>query len=295
MLIKDFFELTTDEHLVVSAGVDWITLTGDSQSSKERVGAFAMEMLEEGMCQGQKLHRTARSGYQLSSVEGIQWGTGHSGWMVCLYGETARKHWLPFYAYSKNCSRVDLQCTIAYRHYEPRIVEKLYREALGGLSEEVASRMSFITSGQRGQTLYYGSRTSSQYGRVYDKWKQSKQSEQFDGCIRFEVEYKKPLSSRVAADLCRDLPDASGITGMVLNWFAHRGINGPAVYTSSDNELEVGRKETSLEAKLAWLKQSVRPTYRQLRLAGFQTEVDEAIGVTENIETINDEGAKEPL
>jgi len=290
--IKEFFSGTNLNHLVVMAGVDWITLTGETYASKMRVSAMATALLEDGLLMGQKLQRTSRNGYQLSSVDGLQWGTGNRGWMVCLSGQMARKHWLIFYAYSKNCTRLDLQATIAYRDYGPGIIEGLHKRAQELVGEPYAKHATIIQSGPRGDTLYYGSRTSSQFGRVYDKSKQSKLSEQFDNCIRFEVEYKKPLSGQIATWLCDKAPDEKGMTDKVLSWFFERGIEGPAIYSYSDNEPQMWRKESSLERKLSWLRTTVRPTYRQLKLAGFQVEADEALGATDDIQSIDNSDNK---
>jgi hypothetical protein len=254
---------------------------------------MAMALLEEGMATGQRLTKTSRNGYSISGVDGIQWGTGKQGWMVCLFGETARRYWLSFYAYCKNCSRLDLQATLAYRDYDAGIIPKMYEQGQIEIGEKFHDKATLILSQNRGSTLYIGSRTSSQFGRVYDKHAQSKLNPLFDKCIRFEVEYKKPRSTQMAAELCRELPTQAGITDLVLNWFDHRGVIPPQVYASSDNELEIGRNVTTNEKRLEWLRKVVRNTYHQLRLAGLQSEADDAIGVTADIMTIVSRETKE--
>lgn len=285
--IKEFFSRSEVDYLVTMAGVDWITLTGDTYASKKRIGAMATAMIDDGMTKGQKLQRTSRNGYQLSSVDGIQWGTGPRGWMICLSGDIARAHWLVFYAYSKNCTRLDLQTTIAYRGYDKPIVEELHRKALADIGIPYQKHATYIQSGPRGDTLYFGSRTSSQYGRVYDKGKQSKGDDRFCNSIRFEVEFKKPLSIQTATWLCNEAPDVKGITDKVLSWFFDRGIEGPQIYSYTDNEAQMSRQGGSIERKLAWLRTTVSSTYKQLKLAGFQAEADEALGATDGIQLSN--------
>jgi len=286
--IQEFFLETKSEYAVISSGVDWITITGDSQGSKERVAKMARDILDDGMLQGQRLVRTSRSGYTLTGVEGFQWGQGHKGWMCCLTGEKARKLWLPFYAVSKNCTRLDIQCTIAYADYDEESVSKIYTSARNANTAHWLQRVTLILNNHRGSTVYYGSRTSSQYGRIYDKYRHSKMNLEFDRCIRFEVEYKKPVSGYMAKELVRDLPDERGMASIVLSWFQHRGFATPEVGTTPYNEPQIGRKESSIERKLRWLAQSIRPTYQQLRMAGFQSEADEALGVTEDLATYSD-------
>jgi len=48
----------------------------------------------------------------------------------------------------------------------------------------------------------------------------------------------------------------------------------------------IGRRESSSEKRLRWLKKTVAPVYRQLKMAGLQTEADEAIGVLEDIDIL---------
>ena len=285
--IQALIESAPSEHVVVSAGVDWITCTGETWNSKERVGAMATALLDDGMLMGQKLFRQSRSGYHLSCIDGIQWGSGTRGWMVCLHGELARKHWMTFYVYAKNCSRIDVQTTVRYKNYHPGIIQDMYQSGQKEVGNKWLNHATLILNTKKGSTLYYGSRTSAQFGRIYDKAKRSNGEELFDNSIRFEVEYKKPLSGQVAAWLCDKSPDMAGITDHVLTWFSERGINCPRVFSTADNAIQFPKGGKGIEEKLAWLKKSIAPTYKQLVLAGYQTEADDALGVTEQAKNVD--------
>lgn len=285
--IEEFFSSTDYQHIVLNAGVDWLTVTGETMQSKERITAMAHAITDQAMEEGQKLFHSNRNGYHLTHVEGIQWGSGHQGWMVCLSGQTARRYWMSFYAYSKNCTRLDLQTTIAYRGYTGREIREIHQQANDNHGEAFDKHSTLILNGQKGDTLYYGARASAQMGRIYDKHRHTKGDARFDKCIRFEVELKKPLSGQWAAWLCENSPDDKGITDRVLGWFFDRGMEGPPVYTYSDNAIQMEKGGTSIERKLAWLRTTVRSTYSQLRLLGYQTEADDALGVTDQIETVS--------
>lgn len=281
------------KYTVVEAGVDWITLTGESEESRERVHEQAMRMLEDQMLAGHKLTKTVRNGYRISGAGGIQWGQGHQGWIVVLSGRLAQQSWLPFFLYARNCSRLDLQATVKYEPFGRDEVYDIYEESLGRLGERFEDHATLIKNAQKGSTMYYGSRTSSQMGRIYNKEKQSRKEEGYLQCVRFEVEFKKPLSMTIATWLC-DMPqEAQGITGHVFGWFEKRGIICPDVGSYPYNELHIGRKETELDKKVGWLRNSVRGVYQQLRMAGMQTEADEALGVTIDIQTVNDSNSRE--
>lgn len=292
-VLEEVFSSTDHQHIVVGCGVDWITLTGETLASKERVGQLAHNLIDQGMEEGQKLTHTSRNGYHITSVDGVQYGSGNQGWIVILSGQKARRYWMTFYAYARNCSRLDLQTTIAYRMYTGREIRDIQQRAMDELGPAFEKHTTLILNSAKGDTLYYGSRMSAQMGRIYDKGKQSKGRPEFDKCIRFEIELKKPQSGRWAAWLCEDAPTDEGITDRVLGWFSERGMEGPPVYTYSDSAIQMGRKETSIERKLSWLRTTVRSTYSQLRLLGFQTEADAALGVTEEIETVKPSETKE--
>lgn len=291
--IEEVFSSTEHNHIVVNCGVDWITCTGETMASKERVSKMAHALIDAGMESGQKLYHSNRNGYNIVNVEGIQFGQGNQGWMVCLSGQSARRYWMSFYAYAKNCTRLDVQTTIAYRMYTGREIRDIHAQAADNLGDAFEKHATLFLNIRKGDTLYYGARASSQMGRVYDKHKHTKGNSEFDKCIRFEVELKKPLASQWAAWLCENSPDDKGITDKVLGWFFDRGIEGPPVYTYSDNAIQMGGKETSIERKLSWLRTTVRSTYHQLRLLGYQTEADEALGVTTDILTMTDQTTKE--
>lgn len=285
-------EKQNNKYVVVSGGVDWITCTGKGPRAKDKAQRVAMSLIEQGIAQGHKLVKSSRNSYSVVGIPGIQWGAGQQGWMTVMSGEIARRHWMAAYVFSDNCSRFDLQTTIRMPFDTEEYIQGVFAHSaeLGGAAW--LARASIILSGQRGSTLYYGSRTSQQFGRVYDKARQSKRDPGFDKCIRFEVEYKKPLSQAVVASMFENDPTVEGITDIVLTWFEKRGIYGPQVYTHSDSETQLGRRETTNEKKISWLRTTVRSTYQQLRMAGLQTEADEALGVTMDIATITEDKQK---
>lgn len=83
-----------------------------------------------------------------------------------------------------------------------------------------------------------------------------------------------------------NIPDSDEMTSHIFSWFTARGINTPLNLTIADNAIQLARKETTIERKLEWLRKSVRPAYAQLKLLGWQTEADDALGVTDNLTTI---------
>jgi hypothetical protein len=270
----------------VESGVDWITLTGDKQASWEAVRGMAQTLWAEQVARGNKAFQTSRHGFALSCIAGVQYGKGKEGWMIVLSGELAQAYWMPFAAYAKNVSRVDLQTTIYYERDTAGMIEDIHKQAWLDGSKKTRNAMSIILNGKKGDTLYYGSRTSSQFGRIYDKWRQQKYSPTFKNAVRFEVEFKKPLSGEAVRWMLEEMPNAEQISAKVLNWFSDRGISAPQICTEANNAIQYPAKETPIDKKLDWLKKTVRPVYRQLVALGFQIEADGSIGVSDDAITI---------
>jgi hypothetical protein len=261
-------------------------LTGDRQGSWEVVQGMAQTLWANQVGAGHKAYQTSRHGFALSCIAGVQYGKAKDGWMVVLSGEMAAAYWMPFAAYAKNVTRIDLQTTIFYEQDDCNRVQSTYDRAWKDGSKKTRNAMTIILNGKKGDTLYYGSRSSAQFGRIYDKYRQQKLSPSFKNAFRFEVEYKKPLSGQIVKWMLDELPDSEQISARVLSWFAERAISVPQIWTTANNAIQYPKEVTPIEKKLEWLKKSVRPVYRQLVAQGFQIEADGSIGVSDDAITI---------
>ena len=272
--------------LVQSCGVDWITCTGTTTASWNRVWKPLAEYTDFATRAGCKLRRTMRNGYKLSSIEGAEYGRGPQGWMVVLKGHCAQRLWRVIAAYAKNVTRLDMQATISYRDYQGDEIRKMSQLMHDEkLLRPKLSRV-LILNGLKGDTQYIGRRTSAQMGRCYDKYKQSNKSDEYLHCIRFEVEYKKPLSGEVCTWLLGEDPNSERIVSHVLRWFDERQFRGPQLYAFTDGAIQFPTKEIGPNRQLAWLRTQVRPTYQQLKLQGYGVEADEALGLVDDATNI---------
>lgn len=273
------------------SGVDWITVTGTDLGRWDKIQNLAYQLLEQGFLNGETIRKSSRHGFSLKGVAGVQYGSGAGGWMVSLSGDEARRHWMAFAVFAKNVTRLDLQVTVWYNSDQVDTIRNLHKEALRNASGKPKRNLTHIDNGKKGSTLYIGSRASSQFGRIYDKQRQQKNKLGFQNAIRFEVEYKKPLSKEVCRWLMLQERTPDEMAARVLDWFAARGIEVPQIGTSADNAIQVGKEPTPLENKLNWLRKTVRPVYRQLVALGYQVEADGSIGITDDLITYGDEEA----
>lgn len=270
----------------IESGVDWLTVTGTSLSAWERVGGMALTLASEQIERGERPRQTRRHGYHITTVGQIEYGTGSQGWMVVLRGELAEKYWMPFSAYATNVTRVDLQSTVWMETYNADAIKEIFSKAQSLYTGSRPPNVTLIDNQRKGHTLYYGSRASAQFGRVYDKYAQQNKDASYLNAIRYEVEFKKPLAGEVMRWLLMKEPRVDEITARVFSWFADRNIETPLDLTIPDNAIQYPRKETPIEKKLEWLRKSVRPVYRQLVALGFQIEADGNIGVTDDAITV---------
>lgn len=272
----------------VQAAVDWVTLTGDSWTAWERVQSMAVSLLEESVQNGSNTYYQSRHGFRLKCASGIQYGRGAGNWIVVLSGGFAAKYWMAFAPYAKTITRLDLQVTLWYTEDCVGLIEGIHSRSLDISTPKERQRLTIILNGSKGDTLYVGSRASAQFGRLYDKQRQSSTDPFYVNAIRYEVEYKKPLSGEVMRWLLDEDPPAEAIASRVLGWFSERKIEVPIAPTNRMSAIGFPRKEVDVQKKLEWLRKTVRPVYNQLKLIGWQTEADAVIGVSEDITTIND-------
>lgn len=259
---------------LASVGVDWLTCT----SADDSVGLAWFEMFQRVAAEPGEWQNPWYSG---KADDNLRWGYNQKmGYILIASGEAADVVFQQTVPTARKITRIDVQVTVSL--YKPNcdIAENGYRTN----SASPNRKYGLIQNSRNGQTLYVGSRTSAQFGRVYDKGVESGYDE--PGKLwRYEVELKKPVSDSVARQLANwQNPDRArayqeAIVPFVFDWFLHRGV-GPVFARTGTNEIvtEVGRRVTSDEKKLEWLTTQVRPTIQYLLGKGKAEKLSAALG-----------------
>lgn len=286
MVIERDSSVDTNRILRIESGVDWITVTGKGNRAWERVQGMAQALWSDETARGEKHRHESRHGFSMSCAGGVQYGSGKDGWMVVLTSGMARKHWMAFAAYGDKVTRIDLQATIWHENDTEGMIEAIHGKAWEEGNKATRNAMTIILNGKKGDTLYYGSRSTAQFGRIYDKWRQQKFSPPFKYALRYEVEFKKPLSGEVVRWMLDENPTDDQIAARVFQWFHNRQISVPQICTIPNDAIQYPQEVTPIERKLEWLRKTVRPVYRQLVALGFQIEADGSIGVSDDAITI---------
>jgi DNA relaxase NicK len=145
----------------------------------------------------------------------------------------------------------------------PSLSRDVYRDAghTPSLNGRPPSR-SLVVNGNGGSTVYVGARSSEQFGRLYDKGVESKLLSP-GKWWRWELELKGDASWNMATQLKRIDEPGAIICATVASWFRQRTSH---TYTSSmtSGTLVGSPRLTTIDAKLSWLAQSVRPTVQFL-------------------------------
>lgn len=270
--------------LVTADHVDYITIT-TTEDVTEIAQAYLMWAADALFKRESPLHDVRKwgsHGYEGWTCGPVSFGSRGDGHLLRVSGPSADavSRWLPEDGY--NVSRLDVAHTVWVGEgvYNVRgAVEESARAAAAGALSPVRRHVGLIDSGPEGQTLTVGSRTSVQYGRVYDKWRESG-DDYYQGAWRFEVEYKAPLAKQVAQQLPADQRRGASIAATVGQWFGARGVDVPAAL-GGDSVAAVlpSRRSRSDQETLDWIRVQVAPPVSRLICAVGRDEVLYALGL----------------
>lgn len=264
----------------LSANVDYITVTVRDDKNRQFLADYGYILLtEESSQEFPRISYWNKMGYTGYSVPGFNLGERHQDLMISASSERAREVWADLVQYADSVSRFDIAVTVWYNS-DHREIARNYWEVINTMQEErsLGREYSIIQGLTGGDTLYVGKRSSSQFGRIYDKMRQGGK-EEYTNAWRFEVEYKKPLSDEAAKQVFLADDRETCIASMVSEWFTSRLLPTPFQGSDEYSAIRTKRKETVLEEKLNWLRVQIAPTVNLLVSAGYRDSVLEALGI----------------
>jgi hypothetical protein len=269
------------ELMEVRSGIDWLTVKAEGIERGRDLQLLAWHILEENAAT-LPAPRAAR----LRQYEG--WRAGPVGLMVheegtllSLAGHFAQRYFELAAAINCAATRIDLavdvmlsEPVLAATSAYARLVRDTEQEERAGYK----SKFSLITSSDGGSTLYLGRRSSAHFSRLYDKGIES-ETERTGLLWRYEVEYKQAAarSCFLAVNHTENRNDL--ICGLVYRHFLDRGVEPLFHIDSRPAKLQrEAANKTHLDA-LNWLARQVKPTVARLRLAEYEKEVYNALGL----------------
>lgn len=206
-------------------------------------------------------------GYQVDSVFAGVSGT-HTMYQVSGGRAHEGHKYLPVGA---GVTRIDIALTVWFEQYHPRLAEALARSAAQFTPTNGRPPAVTLTKSYRdeGDTLAVGSRASEVYIRLYDKFAESKHSDDWAYAWRWEVELKGTTAQHVYTNYRSGIDNATGCAAIVASMCKSRGL--PCIgldYALASQVTSPTRAATDYEEKLAWLRKQVAPTLQRLKADG---------------------------
>jgi DNA relaxase NicK len=268
----------------VDAGVDWLTCTAKRNGCAEELWAVGDTILRENALVGHEATRWQAHGYRGWCSEGVRLGARTEGAIVSLSGFKCSEHWHKALTASEHCSRLDLTVDVHLDTEVPALASDCY-ETLFHVPPRNGrpQRRTLISNSDGGSTLYFGSRVSDRFARLYDKGIEQ-QTSAAGKWWRFELEIKGKASAPSAADLLSAESHSRHCFDTVADFFKERslitipGWNGTVVRHEC-------RNPTTDARRLHWLASQVRGTVLELTRSVGRRRVLEALGLMQSEDT----------
>lgn len=270
-------------HSILAAGVDWITGTANTGSTRWSMQEFADHQRRRFMDAGEPIKTGYRLGYYGWQAAGFFHGQREGGSIVVASGATAHDVHRSVVQVSDHISRIDLQVTVATPEERPHLARHAYSVIKSGSPRRIkVKNVTLIDSHPNGETCNVGKRKSDTYGRIYDKASESS-SGPARSVWRYEVEYKRSPANRCAVDLTGNNPPQAVALSLVHRWFEARGVVplfNPAALSCPQEPYKIPKEHDVL----TWFEQSLSITVgRAIRRYGV-ARVIEALGLSNRVE-----------
>lgn len=267
-------------------GCDYLTATARERSSAEKLHAVGSSLFRTQREFGNNSKPWGMAGFTGYKCGSVQVATLGGAVMVRLSSDSAARSWRRVVDHAENVSRIDLQVTMQFGGDLKRIIDKC-RKAARRNSEESGNhkRVRWVQEHHGGYTLYLGDRQSNVFGRIYDKWEESK-LDHYKGCIRFEAQYQKKLAWFVARELWSMSSPIPGMGSYLSQLFLGRAVD-LKLAGSIAARYSCPRQRTDDEKQLEWLSTQCRPSVLRLISNGKGDEVLRALGLITDGPTIS--------
>ena len=219
-------------------------------------------------------------GFEGLHAGGVGFGDVDEMSLMRLSGPTAYTHWREATQHATNVSRFDVQVTLRLTCHPQDLVLQHHAEALAHANPKKRKpAVDLRISNVRPPTLYLNQRTSSRFGRVYDKGGESK-LDHYQNCIRYEAQFNGKCGLYASRHLESSEVAQDAAAAMVAGFFCERGLElaWPDVEPRS---LTNPRSRTNAFRRLAWLRKQVAPCVEDLLKRNMHAEVADALRLSE--------------
>jgi len=266
----------------VTCGVDWISATLGREEIDNQTWVYdAIHALEKVAMAGNVYKRRSLLGFDGWESGGCFVGSNETMHYAQFAGHWANDAWWYLEHPKVHISRIDLQVTVQYDIDLPKEGRYQYAKSIShnkSLPTFRQRKIHLFAGSDGGDTIYVGSPTSSQRGRVYNKHKQSGDTA-YERSWRYEVVYRNEYAVAMFRELIpQHLTSAAIIIPQVVQWYAERGINILGLGDMGAVTVRpIPEPPSDAYTKLKWLEEQVVPTIRKLVAMGYGPEVGDLL------------------
>jgi hypothetical protein len=264
---------------VVAVGCDWVTVTSTTKGGRETLWELGHRCLDRLKAKDEQSSRWHGNGYSGFKARGCTLGVRGDSVILRLSSSEAAQQWREAASTGENLTRLDLAVDVEHDVPVTSLGLDVYRSAghVPLRNGRPPSRSRFV-DGKGGQTTYIGSRSSEQFGRLYDKGVE-RRSRGPGQWWRWEVEFKGSHASTLARHLTAVQGSTRVIHSVVSRWFMERSGFAPPGVTTPVKYFVVAEPSTD-EKRLHWLATGVRPTVSILIERLGRARVLTALGIS---------------
>lgn len=268
---------------IVSAGIDWLTVTmrPDFPQLRELEGLVMAEHAQAKE-RGETVKMTSPQGYVGAASDHIFFGAREDGYMMRLSSDAADKLHKELLCCEPEykVTRIDLQVSAKRRpedvNFAPRMRAAVRAfEAEAGRKRQI--KLSTVEDAAGGNSLTLFSRSSECFFRVYDKSAEQRHKIEAN-IVRFEGEFKGD-TARAVWGMVKKTKDTKKLAKSLLATRLQKvGISEPWMHKQRVIEIPTVYVATDDERRLEYLSNHVKGIIDRLRDAGLEDEAKAALG-----------------
>lgn len=252
----------------VYTGIDYVRLTSRQPEPYDFWLSMMRDEFKHEDDAGKKPHFRWIMGYYGRVGEHCFAGKGPQGSMCQFSGALAASHWKEASHQSTKATRIDLQVTWPVDDEPGLYVRDMYN--VGQLARPLNGRkpdLELRDTPTGAKMLTVGSRASQLYGRMYDKYRESRMPE-YEGCVRWEVEVKADQAADLLTYLLGQGDELATVRAIVEQFWKIRGMTPFWETFEAMYEPPPIKRSKTDETRIAWFLGQVNPAVLTLKEHG---------------------------
>lgn len=245
---------------VVSAGIDYLTLTSTNSHTQSRMRSFFQHVSNEDCKLGYKTVKGGAFGFYGQRSKHALLAQKDERSMLTVSGQQAQQTFR-LMREGDNCTRLDIQATFHVKHGTvSEVLAQIACDARSAPSVRGIRPKVKNTDGDHGtETVYIGKRQSDIFIRCYDKYEESGKEEWKD-CVRLEVEIKGKTSKALWNECSSKGYGPGYLLGVLRAILERRGIELSGIEWPTLPQAIPLKEITSLQRTRAWWAKQVAPS-----------------------------------